>query len=247
MIMERFLFEGNISVKAAIMGNVRPVHEILVADGKKDRDTVWILHRAIERGIPIRTMRREDINAIAQGHTHGGLLAWCGERTFQNIEQCDDQEQCFLALVEGIEDPFNFGSVLRTLYASGCNGVILTRHWQLASSVIARCSAGASEYLPLIYAQDLPAMIERLHQRRINILCGERKNAVSLYDYSFPSRFVLAIGGEMRGLSKPVLQASDQTIYIPYGRDVRNALNAVSATAVFSFEILRQRIKNPNQ
>ena len=50
--MERFLFEGNISVKAAIMGNVRPVHEILVADGKKDRDTVWILHRAIERGIP---------------------------------------------------------------------------------------------------------------------------------------------------------------------------------------------------
>ena len=56
-----------------------------------------------------------------------------------------------------------------------------------------------------------------------------------------PSRLCLAIGGEMRGLSRTVKEAGEQNVFIPYGRDVRSALSAVSAASVFSFEILRQR------
>ena len=71
---------------------------------------------------------------------------------------------------------------------------------------------------------------------------GDRKNAVSLYDYRFPNHTCIAIGGEMRGLSKSVQEYSDQNIYIPYENDFRNSLNAVSAAAVIAFEFVRQQI-----
>ena len=64
--MERYVLEGNISVKAAVLGGVRPVYEILVDEQKKDRDTTWILYRAKERDIPIRRCPRSMIDALAQ-------------------------------------------------------------------------------------------------------------------------------------------------------------------------------------
>ena len=64
--MESYLFEGNISVKAAILGGVRSVHEVIVDKNKKDRDTLWILHRAQERSIPIRFCERAQIDALAR-------------------------------------------------------------------------------------------------------------------------------------------------------------------------------------
>ncbi len=240
--MERYLLEGNISVKAAILGNVREVHEVIVDEKKKDRDTTWILYRAQDRSIPIRKCQRQDIDALANGHTHGGIVCYCGERCYQTLADCDKSGDCFLALIEGIEDPFNFASVLRTLYASGCDGVIYSkRNWQNAAGIIVKGSAGASEFLPQICCDDLTSVLHELAKRQIPLYCAERKDAISLYEFSFPSRLCIAIGGEMRGLSKTVKNASRQNIYIPYGREVRNALNAVSATAVFSFEILRQK------
>ena len=239
--MENYLFEGNISVKAAVMGGMREVSEIIVDEAKKDRDTQWILHRAAERGIPIVTASRAHIDSLASGHTHGGLLARCGARRFQQLKEIDS-EACFLALIEGIEDPFNFGMILRTLYAAGCDGVILPpRNWTSAAATVARASAGASEYLPLIIADEMQQTLHALKQNGITLICAERKDAVCLYDFSFPSRLCLAIGGEMRGLSRTVKEAGEQNVFIPYGRDVRSALSAVSAASVFSFEILRQR------
>ena len=189
----------------------------------------------------IVTASRAHIDSLASGHTHGGLLARCGARRFQQLKEIDS-EACFLALIEGIEDPFNFGMILRTLYAAGCDGVILPpRNWTSAAATVARASAGASEYLPLIIADEMQQTLHALRQNGITLICAERKDAVCLYDFSFPSRLCLAIGGEMRGLSRTVKEAGEQNVFIPYGRDVRSALSAVSAASVFSFEILRQR------
>ena len=97
-----------------------------------------------------------------------------------------DSEACFLALIEGIEDPFNFGMILRTLYAAGCDGVILPpRNWTSAAATVARASAGASEYLPLIIADEMQQTLHALKQNGITLICAERKDAVCLYDFSF--------------------------------------------------------------
>ena len=193
--MEDYLFEGNISVKAAVMGGMREVMEIIADENKRDKDTRWILHRAAERGIPIRRTSREEIDAAASGHTHGGLLARCGARRFQPLDDLAEKGR-FLALIEGIEDPFNFGMILRTLYASGCDGVVLPpRNWTSAAAIVARASAGASEHLSMTIAEDMETTIAALKDQGIALICADRKDARCLYDYSFPDRLCLAIGG----------------------------------------------------
>ncbi len=239
-----YILEGNISVKAAIINAFRSVSAIYVDPEKKDKDTFYILREANQRGIKIVYRSRAEIDAMASGRTHGGMLAKVGERTFQSLDDFLSKDTVYLAMIEGIEDPFNFGYLLRTFYAAGVDAVILPkRNWTTAADVVTRASAGASEAIPLIIAEDMEEILGQLKQADIPLYCAERKNACSLYDIEFPRRLCIAIGGEMRGLSKAVRAAADQNIYIPYGRDARNALNAAAAAAIFSFEVLRQQIK----
>lgn len=239
--MDQYIVEGNISVKAVLQAGRRSVSQIIVDAHKKDKDTAFILRKAKEQQIPIRSTSREEIDKLAEGKTHGGLIALCGERSFQQLEDLAKKEELFLAMVEGIEDPFNFGYVLRTLYAAGCDGVIIPpRNWTTAAGVVTRASAGASEYIPLIVADDMEMILQGLKDKQITLVCAQRSDAISLYDYQFPTRTCIAIGGEMRGLSKLVLSHSEQNLYIPYRQDFRNAMTAAASTAIFAFEIVRQ-------
>ena len=236
-----YLLEGNISVKAALLSPYREVIEVIVDQNKRDRDLAFIIRTAKKQNIAVTPMTREEIDQLADGTTHGGCIAKCQARTFQRLEQVDQKETLFLALVEGVEDPYNFGYVLRSLYAAGCDGVLIPkRNWTSAATIIARASAGASEYLPLIVMEDPLHTLTELKQRAIALVCAERKDACSLYTYTFPKRVCIAIGGEMRGLSKNVKDAADQNVYIPYRQSFRNALNAAGAAAIFAFEWLRQ-------
>ncbi|MEF9920739.1 MAG: RNA methyltransferase [Erysipelotrichaceae bacterium] len=238
---EEYLFEGNISIKAALFAKRRILSQIIVDPKKDDRDTDYILREARKQKITIIKKEREEIDIIASGKTYGGMIAYGGERSFQKIDDIIKKDSLYLALIEGIEDPYNFGYILRTLYAAGVDAVIIPqRNWTSAASVVTRSSAGASEYLDLIVASDMEVILETLHNSNIPLICAERKDACSLYDYKFSSRVCIAIGGEMRGLSKIVKEAATQNIYIPYGRDMKNALNAASATSVVAFEVYRQ-------
>lgn len=235
------ILEGNISVKAAILAGHREIEKVIVDIKKKDKDTNFILAKAYERNIPVEKVDREEINKLADGKTHGGLLALCGERNYQTLEEVN-KDRLFLAFIEGVEDPFNFGNILRVLYAAGCQGVIVPeRNWTSAASTVAKSSAGASEYMDIIVAHDLNETLVTLHKYDIPLLCAQRSDAISLYDYTFPDKFCIAIGGEMRGLSKLTLSHSSQNIYIPYNQEFRNAMSASSATAIIAFEYVRQQ------
>lgn len=243
--MEQYIVEGNISVKAVLLAQKREIIKIIVDEKKKDRDTAFILRQAQQRAIEIIQSSREAIDELAQGKTHGGLIAICNERSFQTLQEVIHKDSVFLALIEGVEDPFNFGYILRTLYAAGCDGVIIPpRNWTSAAGVVTKASAGASEYLNLIVASDMDALLQNMKEEDITLVCGQRKDAVSLYEYTFPQKLCLAIGGEMRGLSKNVQSHSDQNLFIPYRQDFRNAMTAAASTAIFAFELVRQKTAN---
>ena len=79
------IIEGNVSVKAAVLGNKRSVERVIVDEKKHDKDTSWILHRCEEKNISVVHRTREEIDALASGKTHGGLIAECGNRQYQDI------------------------------------------------------------------------------------------------------------------------------------------------------------------
>ena len=198
------LLEGNVSVKAAILGNHRKVEKLYYDKHKNDKDLNFILHRAKEKGIPCMPLE--------------------------------------LVLLEGVEDPFNLGYIIRTLYSAGCDGLILPRHdWTSAESTIAKSSAGAFEYMNIVMSDNLPQLVKDIKKQGIKTYAAMRKDAIIYLEADYHIPCLLAIGGEMRGLSSAVRNEIEQNIYIPYANDFRNALNAASAAAVLSFEVYRQR------
>lgn len=234
--------EGRISVKAAILAGNRTVNAVYVRDDLNDRDTSFIIHRAEERGIPVRRMRAEQIDELAQGKTHGGILADAGERTFQDISACLENDCPFVVMLEGVEDPFNLGYVIRSLYSAGCTGLILrSRDWSWSENTIVRSSAGAYEYMNVILSDDMAGTVRTLKQHGLYVYAAMRKDAISYFEAEFDRPLLLCIGGEMRGLSSAVLKECDQNIYIPYANDFRAALNAAGASAALGFEVMRQR------
>lgn len=238
------LFEGALSVKAVILAGKRKVTCVMIDEKKKDRDTAFILRKAQERGIPVKRMPREEIDRLASGKTHGGVLCTAHERMMDRLADCFQDSNPFLAVLEGIEDPFNFAYALRTLYAAGCSGVLLNgRNWINQDSLIVKSSAGASEYIRLIECSDLSEALKFCKEKGCTVYCAMRKEAVEMYDVDYSRPFVMAIGGEKRGLSHDVLDHSDQNIMIPYANEFKNALNASSAVAAIAFEVVRQRRK----
>lgn len=236
------IIEGNVSVKAALLGKKREIKCIFVDKNKNDKDTSWILRQAKQQQIQIQYQTREEIDTLATGRTHGGLLAEVSSRIYQTKEDTVNNECPFVVLLEGVEDPFNLGYVMRTLYSAGCTGILLrNRNWENAESTIMKSSAGASEYINVVLSDDLSEDVKWYKKQGLKCFAAMRKDAVSCYECSYQEPCLIAIGGEMRGLSSKVCKEIDQNIFIPYANDFRNALNAAGASAVLGFEVYRQR------
>ena len=143
-------------------------------------------------------------------------------------------------MIEGIEDPYNFGYALRSLYACGATGIILPkRNWMSAAGIVARSSAGASE-LFTIFSSDTEDAVALFKEKGYRIVCADFDTQNSLPDTDLKLPIFLIVGGEKRGISRAVLDKADTVVKIPYGRDFRAALSAASATTILGYEIIRQ-------
>lgn len=235
------IFEGSLSVKAIIKANRRKVNKVFIDNAKHSKDINYILHLCHEANIEVIRADKSLINELASGKTHGGILCEASDRMYQSIDDIIT-DNSFICLLEGIEDPFNLGYIFRSLYSSGCSGVLMNdRDLSLSDSIIVKSSAGASEFINIVKSCDLVNDLKYLKTKKIKCLAAYRNNACVYTKVDYTKPVLIGIGGEMRGLSKNVLDMMDDYIYIPYANDFRNALNASSATSVIAYEILRQR------
>ena len=204
---------------------------------------IFLTAKSHERGFPVEFVDAEEIDRLAVGNTHGGILALCTPRTIPTLCATDIQPDQFYVYLEGIEDPYNFGYAIRSLYAAGVSGVILPhRNWMTAGGVVARASAGASECLPIFQAEGEDA-VKLFKRANYTVLCAGIRDSVSVFDEHFPYPVLLVVGGEKRGISRTLLDAADRVVRIDYGRDFNGSLSAASAATVMAFEIFRQNRK----
>jgi 23S rRNA (guanosine2251-2'-O)-methyltransferase len=150
------------------------------------------------------------------------------------------EDNGFYVMIEGIEDPYNFGYSLRSLYAMGCSGIILTeRNWMSAAGVVARSSAGASEMFD-IYRSSPSDCIEIFKSKGYKVICADENTDNILGKCDLKKPILLIVGGEKRGISRAVVDLADMLVRIDYGREFRASLSAASATTMFAYEIARQ-------
>lgn len=245
------IFEGMTSISSLLHAaengtNDRKIIKILYDESKikkKPREYAFLKHQSEKFGFSIELTTHEEIENQTIGNSHGGVIAFCSERTLKPLEKSDILPNGVYFMLEGIEDPYNFGYSLRSIYASGADGVILSpRNWMGAAGVVARASAGASELLPLYIAAPEDA-VEIFRNQGYKIYCADKPNSVSVYETDLKKPLFMLIGGEKRGNSKIVLDGADKIVRIDYGRDFPAALSAASASTIIAFEIMRQNNK----
>lgn len=240
---EHAILEGHISIEAALTAGSRPVHALILAKDRWDARTLRLERLARSMGAEVMRKERAEIDALAQGTTHGGVLALVGDRQFVALHDLGrGNPRPFIAMLDGIEDPFNFGSAVRSLYAAGADGLVLrARNWMSAAGTVARASAGASELIPVAVADDPQQAVDAFRARGLTIACATAERAKPVYDADLTGPLFVLIGGEKRGIHKRLLQQADVRLRVPYGRAFHQALDTASATAVLAFEIMRQR------
>ncbi len=233
------IFDGTISCKSVLESDRRQIFDLYVDPKKRSKDISYIIHLAKSKDIPIFFVERSQLDELCHHTRHGGIALKAGLRDNPSIPLLDGK---YYAYVDGVEDPYNLGSVCRNLYASGCEALILPkRDWSNSEEIILKASAGAYERMDIFFIENEQDLVISLKKAQIPLICAYRKDAENIYNYMFPERFCIAVGGALRGLNKTILQASHQNLFIPYGRPFRNALDTPSACAVIGFEILRQK------
>lgn len=241
---ETIILEGILSVRAALGGRMRPVREVHIDRARNDYETQQLARLARESGAKVKFVERESIDALAQGNTHGGVMALVGERAYQNLDElAAGAPTPFIAMLDGVEDPFNFGQAVRALYAAGAHGLVLrARNWTSAAGVVARASAGASELIPIALADEVEqaAQVYKLRGLRVAVT-AKAKDAVSIYKADLAAPLFLLVGGEKRGIQKAVMDMADLRLEIPYGRKFNASLGTAMAASVIAFEVMRQR------
>ena len=243
------VFEGMTSVRSIIKGNDAGINDRKITkilfDKKKlpkiAKDIGYLRAISEKFGFTIEESCAEELEKITLGTSHGGIVAITEDRTVPCLTPDSDiRSDGFYAMIEGIEDPYNFGYAIRSLYAMGCDGIILPeRNWLSAAGVVSRSSAGASELIQFFTADPIiTADIFKSHG--YTIVCADERtdNILGQCDISLP--VLLIVGGEKRGISRALVDKADLLLKIDYGREFRASLSAASATAMFAYEIMRQ-------
>jgi 23S rRNA (guanosine2251-2'-O)-methyltransferase len=226
-------------------GNSRRIETILYDKDKmiKNAKTVGYLKAVSDKyGFCVRESTADQIDELAVGNSHGGIIALATDRELLQLSPDTSLSQDgFYAMIEGIEDPYNFGYALRSLYACGCDGIILPeRNWMSAAGVVCRSSAGASEMFSIYKVKDACEAIEQFKGRGYTVVCADENTDNVLGRCELKKPILLVVGGEKRGISEKIITQADIKVKIDYAREFRASLSAASATTMFAYEIMRQ-------
>lgn len=233
------IIEGAISVKAALQNKKREVAEIYINKDKKTKDFNYIRKLSRNENVPVKEMKAEDLLAFLSGKSNGGIGA---EVSLRREDEFDDGDIFYL---DGIEDPFNLGYAMRTAYALGIKNVLLSqRDYGPMEMQLLKSSAGAYDMLNIRTCKDPEKEMAEFKKNGYylyGLYRGDR--AVDIFNVVFKDKALFMMGGEKRGINSKLLEMCDEHLYIAYGSDFRNALNACGALDVVATLLFSQRKK----
>lgn len=222
----------------------RGMHRILVASGAHGLDT---LHELAERRrIRVETLDRRELDRRAGDH-HQGVLAEAEPFAYAHISdllaKADERgEPPLLLALDSLQDPQNFGTLLRTAQACGAHGVLIPSHRAVGvTPAVSNASAGAVEHLLVAQVTNLARSLAELKSGGVWIYGLAVDAGQSFWETDLTGPVALVVGSEASGLGRLVRETCDVLIQIPMARGAIQSLNASVAGSLVLYEILRQR------
>ena len=234
---------GRHAVLETLRAGTWPIIELHLADRLPDDERAAAESLAEERGVIIQFDTAEALTSRCHSGEHQGYLAKMPEFPYADLDELLEgrPETPAYVLLDGIQDPYNFGAILRSADALGADAVLIGERNQVGvTSLVARTSAGAVNHVPIVRVQNLVALASLLQSFDLRLIATDGESSKTLDTVDFRIASTIVIGNEGCGIASELLAACDETVCIPQSGHVAS-LNAAVATGVVLYEMQRQR------
>lgn len=249
---------GRNPVREVLERQDQRLEKVMLQRGAEGRWATEIRSLAKESGVPVQIVPPQRLGQLASGAAHQGIAAVLAPVGYRDVDEmltsiatgidAVKEVKPVLVLLDGIEDPHNYGAILRSAAAAGSEGVIVpNRRMAPLSAVTVKASAGTALRVPIARVRRLSDTIQALKERGYWVVGlagddpepGDPKHA-SLWDYDWDRPLAVVIGSEGKGLGPSIRAACDVLVSIPLRGDVES-LNASVAAGIALFAAVRDR------
>ncbi len=226
----------------------KDINKIFVASGEHHGSIKKIIAIAKEKGIVLVEVSRNKINEMAQTENNQGVIAIVPPFEYCDVEDIIEEaknknEDPFVMILDGIEDPHNLGSIIRTAETAGVHGVIIPKRRAVAvNSTVNKVSAGAVEHMKIARVNNINDSIKYLKEQGLWIIGTDGNTDTIYYNQDFKGPIGIVIGSEGNGMSKLTKENCDFMVKIPMKGKI-TSLNASVSAGIIMYEAVKQRIK----
>lgn len=226
--------------------NNHPIDKIFIQERLNHSAIGRIRNLAKEKGIHYQFVSKRNLDQMCEGENHQGVIASAAAHEYVTLEEILDiakekGEAPFIVICEGLTDPHNLGSIIRTANAAGAHGVIIPKNRSVAlNSTVAKVSAGAVEYTKVAKVTNIAQTLDKLKKLGLWIVGTDLSGTQTHYECDLKGPLGIVIGSEGEGMSRLVKESCDFLVKIPMIGEIES-LNASVATGVLLYEAVRQR------
>jgi 23S rRNA (guanosine2251-2'-O)-methyltransferase len=239
--------EGRQAVRELLLAGRRRVKEVWLAEDVAAEGVVGdIVDLAGELRVPLKRVARRRLEERARSEAPQGVLATAAplpEEDLDRLCRTRDGAPPFLVFLDGVTDPQNLGTLLRTAECAGATGAVVPRHRSASvTPTVAKAAAGAVEHLPLAVVPGIPGALARARELGVWVVGLDAAGDTSAFDLPLATEPVgLVLGAEGRGLARLTRARCDVLASIPL-RGALGSLNVAAAGALACFEVTRRRL-----
>ena len=242
--LEEIVIVGRHAVKEAIVSG-HTINKVLIQDTVKKGQINDILKKANSNKIIVQAVPKSKLDGLSDA-PHQGVAAYIAPYEYADFDafltqQKDNEKLSTVLILDGLEDPHNLGSILRTADASGVDGIIIPKRRSVAlTQTVAKASTGAIEHVPVMRVTNLANTIETLKEHGYWVVGTEAENSTDYREMDAGMPLAIVIGSEGQGMSRLTKDKCDFYINIPMVGHV-NSLNASVAASLMMYEVYRKR------
>ncbi len=236
--------EGRHAVLEAFRAG-KTIDKLYVLDGCKDGPVLTIVREARKHDTIINFVDKERLGSMSETKKHQGVIAVAAAYEYASVEQILEKAEAageppFIMILDGIEDPYNLGAVIRSANLAGAHGIIIPKRRAAGlTGTAAKASAGAINYTLVAKVTNIAQTMEELKEKGIWFVCADMEGEL-MYKQDLTGPIGIVVGSEGTGVGRLVKEHCDMTAAIPMKGDI-GSLNAAAAAAVLSYEVVRQR------
>lgn len=226
----------------------KDINKIFITKGERHGSINKIISMAKENKVILVEKEKRKMEEMAQNLNYQGVIAMVPPYEYCDVEDIlqeakQKKEEPFILILDGIEDPHNLGSIIRTAETAGVHGIIIPkRRAATVNSTVNKVSAGAVQHMKIARVTNITDTIETLKKEGLWI-CGTDINTKTYYyDQDFKMAIGIVIGNEGSGISQKVKKNCDFLVKIPMQGKV-TSLNAAVSTGIVVYEAVKQRLK----